>query len=83
MEEADKELKLPGNIEAAYLYRKAGQGNLGKVLAYGKNKKWYHYVKDDNSGQFAFKLLTQVDIDSDEFTGELDPKGTCVVGNTI
>jgi hypothetical protein len=83
MNEADKELKLPGNIQVAYLYRKAGQGNLGKVLAYGKNKKWYHYAKDEKTEQFAFKEITKVELDSDDFTGELDPNGTCVVGNTI
>lgn len=82
----DLELKLPGNVAASYLYRKAGQGNMGTIFAYGKDKQWYHYVKDEQTSdetvtRFKFKRVLANDLEL--YDGIIDPKGTCIVGNTI
>jgi hypothetical protein len=84
LQEADKMLPLPNpNTNVLYLFRKEGEGNMGKVLAYGEDRKWYQFIRDERDGKQKFMEITKFDMDSDENLADLDPKGTCVVGNTI
>lgn len=83
----DLELKLPGNVAVSYLYRKPARGNMGTIFAYGKDKQWYHYVKDeqtsdDTVSRFKFKRVLADDLAS-LYDGIIDEKGTCIIGNTI
>jgi hypothetical protein len=90
LKEADKMLPLPNpNINVLYLFRKEGEGGKGKVLAYGQDKKWYHFINVEKSmpGQESTFESKFVEIGQTELTemydGEIDPNGKCIVGNKI
>jgi hypothetical protein len=84
LKEADKMLPLPNpNTKVLYLFRKEGEGGRGKVLAYGADKKWYQFVRDERDGAQKFMEITKFDMDSDDQLAEIDPNATCVVGNKI
>ena len=82
----DLELKLPGNMTASYLFRKPGHGSMGTIFAYGTDKQWYHYVKDEKTSDETvtrFKFTRVLADDLQLYGGLIDPKGTCIVGNTV
>jgi len=84
----DKVLPLPKGLKPLYLHKKKASDT---ILAYGQDKKWYHYISVEKKGALPgeestfeqkFVEIGQTEL-TEKYDGEINPTGSCVTGNKV